>query len=60
MRESFTRKELCELMEEFVDRANAFKAVTEYLPDEPQRIASRSGEKVYRECGRLVANLISK
>jgi hypothetical protein len=58
MKTEFTRKELCELMEEFADRANAFNAVASFLP-ETQQVSARSAEAAYRECARLVANLVS-
>jgi len=58
MKTEFTRKELCELIEEFAERANAFNAVASFLPEGQER-AARASEAAYRACARLVANLVA-
>ena len=56
MKTEFTRKELCELMEEFADRAHFFNGITSVLP-EAQATYARAAKDVYRECAKRVATL---
>jgi hypothetical protein len=58
MKTEFTRKELCDLIEEFAALANACNAVASFMP-EGQESAARAAEAAYRECARLVANLVA-
>jgi len=57
MKTEFTREDLCDLIEEFAERANSFNAVASFFP-EGQAIAARAAEAAYRDCARLVANLV--